>query len=46
VDYDGNDERFKATVTFDDAKTTLEKIEETLTRAGYPLQERGTSINK
>jgi copper chaperone CopZ len=46
VDYDRNDERFKATVTFDDTKTTIEKITETLTRAGYPLQEKGTSLNK
>jgi copper chaperone CopZ len=40
VDYDRNDARFKATVTFDDTKTTLEKITETLTKAGYPLQGR------
>jgi copper chaperone CopZ len=38
VDYDRNDARFKATVTFDDTKTTIEKITETLTGAGYPLQ--------
>ena len=40
MDYDRNDARFKATVTFDDTKTTIEKITETLTKAGYPLQER------
>jgi copper chaperone CopZ len=52
VDYDRTDARFKATVTFDDTKTTIEKIVETLTKAGYPLhgrpefQKRGTSLNK
>ena len=40
VDYDRNDERFKATVTFDDTRTSIEKIVETLTKAGYPLHGR------
>ncbi len=40
VDYDRNEARFKATVTFDDTKTTIEKIMDTLARGGYPLQGR------
>ena len=40
MDYDRNDARFKATVTFDDTETTIEKITETLTKAGYPLHGR------
>jgi hypothetical protein len=40
IDYDINDALFKATVTFDDTKTTIEKIMETLMKGGYPLQGR------
>ncbi|MCK5553302.1 MAG: hypothetical protein KAJ09_09175 [Deltaproteobacteria bacterium] len=40
VDYDINDALFKATVTFDDTETTIEKIMETLIEGGYPLQGR------
>ena len=40
VDYDRNDARFKATVTFDDTKTTIEKIMEALVKGGYPVQGR------